>query len=65
MTWRSHICPCSVHTKDRLYSFFAAADRVIYTICTLCRDYERAGFLEGTKTGTRIATEMEQTERVP
>ena len=22
-------------------------DRIIYPVCTLCRDHERAGFLEG------------------
>ena len=26
-------------------------DKVIYTVCTLCRDHERAGFIEGIKIG--------------
>lgn len=33
-------------------------DRVIYPVCTLCRDHEKAGFIEGIKVGIRLKTEM-------
>lgn len=33
-------------------------DEIIYAVCTLCRDYEKAGFIEGTKVGMRLANEM-------
>ena len=34
-------------------------DRVIYPVCTLCRDHEKAGFVEGIKVGLRLAQEIE------
>ena len=34
-------------------------DRVIYPVCTLCRDHERAGFVEGVKVGMRMKEELE------
>ena len=33
-------------------------DRVIYPVCTLCRDHERAGFVEGVKIGIRLCAEL-------
>lgn len=30
-------------------------DRIIDPVCTLCRDHERAGFVEGIKVGIRLA----------
>lgn len=33
-------------------------DKVIYAVCTLCRDHERAGFAEGVKIGIRLAEEI-------
>ena len=33
-------------------------DRVIYPVCTLCRDHERAGFVEGVKIGVRLTIEL-------
>ena len=33
-------------------------DRVIYPVCTLCRDHERAGFVEGVKAGFWIKHEL-------
>ena len=32
-------------------------DRIIYPVCTLCRDHERVGFVEGAKIGFLIALE--------
>ena len=32
-------------------------DRIIYPVCTLCRDHERAGFVEGIKIGIQLAME--------
>ena len=33
-------------------------DEIIYTVCTLCRDHEKAGFVEGIKVGIKIAQEV-------
>lgn len=33
-------------------------DKVIYPVCKLCRDHEKAGFIEGIKTGIRIVEEI-------
>lgn len=33
-------------------------DRIIYPVCTLCRDHEKAGFVEGIKIGIRLASEL-------
>lgn len=29
-------------------------DEIIYTVCTLCRGHERAGFIEGVKVGISL-----------
>ena len=34
-------------------------DRIIYPVCKLCRDHERAGFVEGVKIGLKIRDELE------
>lgn len=36
-------------------------DRIIYPVCTLCRDHQRSGFVEGVKVGIRLRAEL--TER--
>lgn len=33
-------------------------DQVIYPVCTLCRDHEKAGFVEGLKVGIRLKEEL-------
>jgi hypothetical protein len=33
-------------------------DEIIYTVCTLCRDHEKAGFVEGVKVGIGLAQEL-------
>ena len=33
-------------------------DRVIYPVCTLCRDHERSGFIHGVQVGMRLAKEL-------
>ena len=35
-------------------------DRIIYSVCTLCRDHEKAGFIEGIKVGIRLRNELEE-----
>ena len=30
-------------------------DEIIYAVCTLCRDHEKAGFIEGVKVGMNLA----------
>ena len=33
-------------------------DQIIYAVCTLCRDHEKAGFVEGVKVGMSLAKEL-------
>ena len=33
-------------------------DRVIYPVCSLCRDHQRVGFVEGVKIGLLLAGEV-------
>lgn len=33
-------------------------DKIIYPVCTLCRDHERSGFVEGIKIGIRLRQEL-------
>ena len=33
-------------------------DEIIYAICTLCRDHEKAGFIEGIKVGFSLFCEV-------
>ena len=33
-------------------------DQVIYPVCTLCRDHEKAGFVEWLKVGIRLKEEL-------
>ena len=33
-------------------------DRIVYPVCKLCRDHERAGFVEGIRIGIRLLQEL-------
>ena len=33
-------------------------DQIIYPVCSLCRDHERSGFVEGIKIGILLAQEL-------
>ena len=33
-------------------------DKIIYPVCTLCRDQQRSGFVEGVMVGIRLKTEL-------
>ena len=33
-------------------------DEIIYVVCTLCRDHEKAGFIEGIRVGMNLANEL-------
>ena len=33
-------------------------DEIIYAVCTLCRDHEKAGFIEGVKVGIVLGQEL-------
>ena len=33
-------------------------DEIIYAVCTLCRDHEKVGFVEGIKIGICLANEL-------
>ena len=34
-------------------------DKIIYPVCKLCHDHEKAGFIEGIKIGIRLNTELQ------
>lgn len=34
-------------------------DQIIYPVCTLCRNHEKTGFIEGVKVGVRLTSELE------
>ena len=33
-------------------------DKIIYPVCTLCRDHQRSGFVKGVKVGIRLKSEL-------
>ena len=33
-------------------------DKIIYPVCKLCRDHEKAGFVEGIKVGIQLSQEL-------
>ena len=33
-------------------------DKIIYPVCTLCRDHQRLGFIDGIKVGIRLREEL-------
>ena len=33
-------------------------DQIIYPVCTLCRDHQRSGFVEGVKVGIQLQMEL-------
>ena len=35
-------------------------DQIVYPVCRLCRDHERAGFVEGIKIGICLQTELDE-----
>ena len=37
-------------------------DRIIYPVCTLCRDHERSGFIEGLRFGVALIQELDAKE---
>ena len=49
---------------DELYRLMSGKplkeiDEIIYAVCTLCKDHEKAGFVEGVKVGIRLVRETE------
>ena len=48
---------------EKLYQFMNGkplqeVDEIIYAVCTLCRDHEKAGFIEGVKIGIGLGQEL-------
>lgn len=39
---------------------FREKDKIIYSVCTLCRDHERSGFVEGGKVVIMLAHEVKR-----
>ena len=33
-------------------------DKIIYPVCTLCRDHQRSGFVEGVRVGIKLREEL-------
>ena len=38
-------------------------DKLVFTVCTRCRDHEKSGFVEGVKVGIRLETELKKSYR--
>ena len=38
-------------------------DQIVYPVCRLCRDHERAGFIEGIRLGVLLAQELSGVEK--
>ena len=47
-------------------NFFGNDDsaEIIYPVCTLCRDHERAGFIAGIKIGVQLQRELDERMRI-
>ena len=48
---------------DELYRLMSGKplkeiDAIIYAVCTLCRDHEKVGFIEGVKVGMSLVKEL-------
>jgi hypothetical protein len=48
---------------ERLYQLMNGkplqeVDEIIYAVCTLCRNHEKAGFIEGVKVGIGLGQEL-------
>ena len=37
-------------------------DNIVYPVCKLCRDHERAGFVEGIRLGVLLAHELSEVQ---
>ena len=37
-------------------------DQIVYPVCRLCRDHERAGFIEGIRLGVFLAQELTEVQ---
>ena len=37
-------------------------DNIVYPVCKLCRDHEKAGFIEGIRLGVLLAQELEEVQ---
>ena len=35
-------------------------DKIIYPVCTLCRDHQRSGFVEGVRVGVKLKQELDE-----
>ena len=35
-------------------------DKIIYPVCTLCRDHQRSGFMDGGRAGVKLKQELEE-----
>lgn len=66
MSETNRLDDCAIKNSfDKLYrqmhgQSLREMDKVIYTVCTLCREHERAGFVHGVQVGVRLEEEFEQ-----
>ena len=35
-------------------------DKIVYPVCTLCRDHQRSGFIDGVRVGIKLKQELEE-----
>ena len=36
-------------------------DKIVYPVCTLCRDHQKSGFIEGVRIGFQLNSEVQKT----
>ena len=48
----------SEQIKADFEELYRQMDRIVYPVCKLCRDHERAGVVEGIKIGVRLLQEL-------
>ena len=52
------ILPVCPNSSFRMPKPLREMDKIIYPVCTLCRDHQRSGFVEGVKVGIRLKSEL-------
>ena len=35
-------------------------DKIVYPVCTLCRDHQRSGFMDGVRVGVKLKQELDE-----
>lgn len=60
---REHRCYVQIRFDDVIANALTLGplrdmDKIVYPVCKLCRDHEKAGFIEGIRLGVLLAQEV-------